>query len=144
LAAALQTIMEIGDGKALQGHIQAAFPGADLKLDTSPRFGVGMYMPGVPRAFDARELSDGTLHYLCLLAAFLSPRPAALLAVNEPEASIHPDLLEPLARLIVDASRFSQIWLTTHSEPLCNFIEGLSGTKPMRLEKVDGETRVVN
>ena len=146
LAAALQTIMEIGDGKALQEHIQAAFPGAVLKLDTppnSPRFGVSMYMPGVRRAFDARELSDGTLHYLCLLAAFLSPRPAALLAVNEPEASIHPDLLEPLARLIVDASRFSQIWLTTHSEHLCTFIEGLSGAKPMRLEKVDGETRIV-
>jgi predicted ATPase len=145
LAAALQTILEVGDASALNQHIQAAFPGARLKLDTppqSPRFGLNMFMPGIPRPFDARELSDGTLQYLCLLAAFLSPRPAALLAVNEPEASIHPDLLEPLARLIVDASRFSQIWLTTHSEALCAFIKTLSGTEPMRLEKVNGETRV--
>ena len=145
LAAALQTIKEIGDGAALDEHIQAAFPGASLELDTpprSPRFGLNMRIPGIPRRFDARELSDGTLHYLCLLAAFLSPRPAALLAVNEPEASIHPDLLQPLARLVVDASRFSQIWLTTHSEALCGFIHALSGTAPMRLEKVNGETRL--
>lgn len=145
LAAALQTIMEIGDRKALQEHIQAAFPGASLRLETPPdfpRFGLKMFMPGIERPFDARELSDGTLHYLCLLAAFLSPRPAALIAVNEPEGSIHPDLLGPLAKLIVDASRFSQVWLTTHSEALCTFIEKLTGTEPMRLEKIDGETRV--
>ena len=52
-------------------------------------------------SFDASELSDGTLHYLCLLAALLSPRPPSLLALNEPEASIHPDLIGPLAKLIV-------------------------------------------
>jgi predicted ATPase len=146
LVAALQTIIEIGDARALQKHVEAAFPGSSLKLQTPPkhpRFGLQMLMPGIPRPFDARELSDGTLHYLCLLAAFLSPRPAALLAVNEPEASIHPDLLEPLARLIMDAARFSQIWLTTHSEALCGQIKRLSGVEPMRLEKVDGETRVV-
>jgi predicted ATPase len=146
LAAALQTIVEIGDPSALETHVQAAFPGAALELDTPPdhpRFAVNMRMPGIPRLFSARELSDGTLHYLCLLAAFLSPRPAALLAVNEPEASIHPDLLKPLAGLIVDAARFSQIWLTTHSEALCGFIRELSGATPIRLEKVHGETVIL-
>ena len=46
--------------------------------------------------FTAGELSDGTLRYLCLLAVLLSPRPPELLALNEPETSIHADLLEPL------------------------------------------------
>jgi predicted ATPase len=145
LAAALQTIREIGDRAALHAHVEAAFPGASLEIGTppdTPMFAIYMRMPGIPRRLDARELSDGTLHYLCLLAACLSPRPAAFLAINEPEASIHSDLLKPLAHLLVDASRFSQIWLTTHSEVLCGHIEKLCGTKPVRLEKVDGETRI--
>jgi predicted ATPase len=82
------------------------------------------------------------LHYLCLLAAFLSPRPPQLLAINEPETSIHPDLLEPLAQLIVQASRASQIWITTHSEKLAGHIEKLAGVRPVRLEKQEGETRL--
>jgi predicted ATPase len=100
-------------------------------------------MPGFHDPFDARELSDGTLRYLCLLAALLSPRPPSVLALNEPETSIHPDLLEPLARLLLRASRSSQLWITTHSEALAAMIERESGSAPIRLEKVDGETRVV-
>ncbi|MFY0573944.1 hypothetical protein ACN28S_05845 [Cystobacter fuscus] len=38
----------------------------------------------------------------------MSPRPPAFLALNEPETSLHPDLLEPLAALIVNASRDSR------------------------------------
>lgn len=45
-------------------------------------------MPGILRPLEARELSDGTLRYLCLIAALLSPRPATLLALNEPEMSL--------------------------------------------------------
>ena len=55
----------------------------------------------------ASELSDGTLRYLLLVAALLSPRPPALMILNEPETSLHPDLLPPLARLIVQASKRS-------------------------------------
>ena len=61
-------------------------------------------MPGILRPLEARELSDGTLRYLCLIAALLSPRPATLLALNEPEMSLHPELMQPLAELIVLAS----------------------------------------
>jgi predicted ATPase len=51
--------------------------------------------------------------------------------------------MEPLARLIADASRYSQIWVTTHSRDLANFIEELTGYAPIELEKVDGETRII-
>jgi predicted ATPase len=49
----------------------------------------------------------------------------------------------PLARLILRASRDSQLWITTHSEALAGFIEQHMGVAPIRLEKVEGETRVV-
>jgi predicted ATPase len=112
-----------------------------IKADQG-RFGLTLKMPEFQRPFEARELSDGTLHYLCLLAALLSPRPPAVLALNEPEASIHPDLLGPLAELVVKASRDSQLWITTHSTVLAGVIHELSGAAPVVLEKVDGMTRI--
>src|SRR5581483_9977257 len=121
-----------------------AFPGAELEIrNDHSLFSFQLKMPGFQRPFQARELSDGTLRYLCLVAALLSPRPPALLALNEPETSIHPDLIEPLAALIARVSRDSQLWVTTHSQALAKAIEDRTGAEPITLEKVDGETRVV-
>ena len=66
------------------------------------------------RVFDAAELSDGTLRYLALMGALLGYRPPAFIALNEPEASLHPDLLTPLARLIV-ARRGAHPGLACHA-----------------------------
>ena len=88
----------------------------------------------------ARELSDGTLKFLCLAACLLSPRPPALIALNEPEASLHADLLPALAQLIVNASKKSQIWVSTHSSSLTERIATLSGVRPIRLKLENGET----
>lgn len=145
LAAALQTIREIGDTDALNEAVANAFPGASLSISSADAiFSLNLTHNDVfARAFTAREMSDGTLQYLCLLAALLSPRPPALLVLNEPETSVHSQLMEPLARLIADASRYSQIWVTTHSRDLANFIEELTGYAPIELEKVDGETRII-
>ena len=66
----------------------------------------------------AAELSDGTLRYLLLIAALLSPRPPDLMILNEPETSLHPDLLPPLARLIAQAAQRTQIIVVSHAEPL--------------------------
>jgi predicted ATPase len=143
LAAALATIMEIGDSPALQRAVEDAFPGARLQVQAEEgRFLVLLHQPGLTRPMAARELSDGTLRYLCLLAALLSPRPPAFLALNEPETSLHPDLLGPLARLIADASQQSQVWVTTHSEPLAESLARYTRTRSVRLLKVSGETRV--
>jgi predicted ATPase len=107
-------------------------------------FAVRLRMPGLKRPLRARELSDGTLRYLCLLAALLSPHPPALLALNEPETSLHPDLLEPLAHQMVAASHHSQLWVVTHSEKLAQLVEELSGEAAIRLELSGGETKVTN
>jgi len=144
LAAALQTIREVGDRAFLEESIDAAFPGAKLIIQSpGARFSVQLQMPGMHRSFEAGELSDGTLRYLCLLAALLSPRPPVLLALNEPETSLHPDLLRPLAQLIAQAAKSSQLWITTHSVQLANDIEQFTGQTPVMLEKVNGETKIV-
>jgi len=145
LAAALQTILEIGDFGGLEEAVDRAFPGASLVIEAvQTRFSLSLQMRGFHRPFSALELSDGTLRYLCLLAALLSPRPPSVLALNEPETSIHPDLLEPLARLIARAARDTQLWITTHSERLASYLEAFCGIRPVRLEKVDGETHLAN
>ncbi len=153
LAAALQTILEIGEAEKLFRMIDSAFPGRQLEIisnqpnlaEKSPRsmeLCVGLKTEGCARTLVARELSDGTLKFLCLAAALLSPRPPALIALNEPEASLHPDLISPLARLIVDASELSQVWVSTHSTPLANAIADLSGVHPVELDLIQGETVV--
>jgi len=146
LAAALQTIVEVGREEDLRESIRQAFPGAALEIEhnsDSGMFAVLLRMPGLKRTLHARELSDGTLRYLCLMAALLSPRPPALLALNEPETSLHPDLLEPLARQMVNASKNSQLWVVTHSQRLAELVEEYSGEAPIQLELNGGETRVV-
>ena len=56
-----------------------------------------MQQHGLLRPLKAAELSDGTLRYLLWIAALLTPRPPGLLVLNEPETSLHPDLLPALA-----------------------------------------------
>ena len=68
-------------------------------------FEVEMHQHGLLRPLKAAELSDGTLRYLLWVAALLTPRPPGLLVLNEPETSLHPDLLPALGRLIVQRRR---------------------------------------
>lgn len=141
LAAALRTIVEIGEDSALQTAIAEAFGGAELLIESmETSFSMKLGIPGLLRPLQAREFSDGQLRFLCLCAALLSPRPPALLALNEPETSLHPDLIGALARLIVHAAKYTQLWITTHSTALAERIEEHSGMPRVRLALVDGET----
>jgi predicted ATPase len=143
LAAALQTIREIGDGGLLDSTIAQAFGGAELLITTAETvFSLQLRVPGLMRPLQARELSDGQLRFLCLCAALLSPRPPSLLALNEPETSLHPDIIEALARLIVTASASTQLWITTHSQALAAAIEDHSGIPRIRLAMQGGQTIV--
>ncbi|WP_035917471.1 AAA family ATPase [Knoellia sinensis] len=118
LAAALQTIRENGRS-GLDAAIADAFQGATLDIPVSDgRFDVHLHQPGMLRPLAAAELSDGTLRYLCLVAALLTVDPPPLMVLNEPETSLHPDLLPPLARLIRTAAERSQVMVVSHSEAL--------------------------
>jgi len=146
LAAALQTIIELGDRDAMATAIRDAFGGGEVMVeaDDKARMTVTMRMPGVRRALEACELSDGTLRYLCLVAGLLSPRPPSLLALNAPETSLHPDLVEPLATLIVRAARSSQVLVTTHSRALTDAIRSRAATKVIELALTEGETHIID
>ncbi|MEO8633603.1 MAG: AAA family ATPase [Chloroflexota bacterium] len=141
LAAALMTVQEIGDRALMEESVERAFPGARLELlQEGGRFGLRLAMPGLLRPLEAAELSDGTLRYLCLIAALLSPRTPPFLAFNEPETSLHSDLLPALAELFADAGTRGQILVTTHAEPLARALEQRHGTSTVRLAKRDGAT----
>jgi predicted ATPase len=120
LAAALQTIREIGDAAEVDAAVAAAFPGSSLVIAQSDdgRLTVQLRQHGLLRPLSAAELSDGTLRYLLWVAALLSPRPAGLLVLNEPENSLHPDLLPALGELIVQAAGRTQVIAVSHSRLL--------------------------
>jgi predicted ATPase len=66
----------------------------------------------------ATRLSDGTLHYLCLLVILCHPNPPPLICIEEPEIGLHPDIIPKVAELLIDASKRTQLIVTTHSETL--------------------------
>jgi predicted ATPase len=143
LAAAIQTIREIGDGEAMNNAIADAFPGGSVAVaNTGAYFQVQMRQHGLLRPLLASELSDGTLRYLLLIAALLSPRPPALMILNEPETSLHPDLLPSLARLIVQASKQCQIIVVSHAAALVSALDAEADGRQIVLEKTLGETEV--
>src|ERR1039458_7672699 len=92
------------------------------------------------RQIPATRLSDGTLRYLCLLAILLHPEPPGLIAIEEPELGLHPDVLPFLGKLLVQASTRTQLVVTTHSRMLVDAL----GDEPEAVvvcEKVDGRSR---
>ena len=133
LVAALQTIQEIGDGPSLDSVIDDAFPGATARSSSADgRLKLEFRQPGLLRTLSAAELSDGTIRYLLWAAALMTPRPPPLMVLNEPETSLHPDLLPALGRLIRRAAVNTQVWVVSHAsrlvaalteDPECNSIE---------------------
>jgi predicted ATPase len=143
LAAVFATLTHIREDTVdLDRMVADAFPGASLVVPPPGRVAsFGMTFADQPkRIFEASELSDGTLRYLALAGALLAYRLPAFIALNEPEASIHPDLLDPLARLIARAAERTQIWLVTHSERLASAIAGEGAIKPLTVIKRKGAT----
>ncbi|TGD89096.1 ATP-binding protein [Mycolicibacterium sp. CH28] len=139
LAAALQTITEIGDAAALAEAVDDAFPGSRVEIDcTDTRFEVRLRQPGMLRALTAAELSDGTLRYLLWVAALLTPRPAELTVLNEPEASLHPDLLPALAALIGRSAEQTQLIVVTHAVALVEALRDRRDVNTIELIKESG------
>lgn len=141
LAAAIQTIIEIGDHEQLAAAVSDAFPGGTLTVESDRgRFELVMEQHGLLRSMRAAEFSDGTLRYLLWIAALLTPRPPALMILNEPETSLHPDVLPALARLIAQAAKKSQLFVVTHSPKLIAALADQPGCHSIHLEKSFGET----
>lgn len=144
LAAALATLYAIReDATDLQDAIQDAFPGAELRAwERNGSCEFDLQLEDMPRPFGAHELSDGTLKYICLLAVFMGYRLPPFIALNEPETSLHPSLLAPLARLIAKASSRADIWIVTHSEQLMQALRNESAVPLRRVIKSKGATTI--
>jgi len=143
VAAALQTIREIGDYDALNTAVADAFPGSSISIVGGPRFDIEMHQQGLLRPLRSAELSDGTLRSLLWIAALLTPRPPALMVLDEPEMSLHPDLLPAFARLIIHASKNTQVWVISHSSRLVAALAEAPECQSIVLDKENGETRIV-
>ena len=90
--------------------------------------------------FVARFVSDGTIKMFAYLILLYDPKPHPLLAVEEPENQLYPDLLIELVEEFRDyARRGGQVFVSTHSP---YFLNGAELDEVFWLAKEDGFTTV--
>lgn len=68
------------------------------------------------------ELSEGTLRFLWLASLLQSPNLSAVTMIDEPEVSLHPELLNLLADLMREAAKRTQLIVATHSDRFIRFL----------------------
>lgn len=68
------------------------------------------------------ELSEGTLRFLWLVSLLQSPYLSTVTMIDEPEVSLHPELLSLLADVMREASKRTQLIVATHSDRLIRFL----------------------
>lgn len=69
----------------------------------------------------AQRLSDGTLRFLFLAVILMNPNPPPIIVIEEPELGLHPDVIPKVGDLLLQASRKTQVVVTTHSRMLVDF-----------------------
>ena len=96
---------------------------------------------GLRHSVPSTRLSAGSLRFLCLLAVLCHPNLPEVVCVEEPELGLHPDIIPEVAKLLVEASKRTQIFVTTHSDIL---VDALTDTPEAVVvcEKVDGATQL--
>ena len=75
-------------------------------------------------AITIEHISDGTLRYLLLLSIFYNPNRGSVVCIDEPEAGLHPDMINGIAKGIKYAAQNgTQMIVATHSPLLLNAFE---------------------
>lgn len=110
----------------LENVLYAAF--SDFEWLSFPPVAAGMISmlwkdKNFPQPFYIHELSEGTLRFLWLAALLLSNDLTAFTLLDEPEVSLHPELLSHLVYLMREASKRTQLIVATHSDRLIRFLE---------------------
>lgn len=141
LAAAIETIFEDGDAEMFEKVISDAFPGGKIEAKCDE---VSMEYEFLRRHLSAAELSDGTLRFILWATALFTTEPPKFMVINEPELSLHNDLIPPLARLIIHASKNIQIFVITHSKLLQRELEQDADCNSIRLIKRKGQTEIAD
>jgi len=112
--------------EAIEDSLRSAFPRFE-RLDFPPvaagTLALAWRERGFSKALYMHQLSEGTLRFLWLATLLQSPGLTALTLLDEPEVSLHPELLSFLADLLREASRRTQILVATHSDRLIRFLQ---------------------
>lgn len=87
-------------------------------------FGSQIYMylqeSNMRKAIGLRFISDGTLHYILMLAILMNKKGGYFIGFDEPESRLHPDMIHSIADLMKKSSKKAQILIATHSPLLLN------------------------
>ena len=128
LAPFLYNLRETNNGKyeAVEDALRAAFP--KFESLNFPVVATGMISmtwneKSFRNPFNMHELSEGTLRFLWLVSLLQSPSLSTITMIDEPEVSMHPELLAILSDLMREASNRTQIIVATHSDRLVRFLE---------------------
>ncbi len=109
----------------VESIISAAFPDFE-RLNFPPVAAGTISMTWKDRNFSQpiyiHELSEGTLRFLWLVALLQSQNLSTITLLDEPEVSLHPDLLRHLVYLMREASKHTQLIVATHSDRLIRFL----------------------
>jgi predicted ATPase len=112
--------------EAIEDALRAAFPtfeGLDFPPVAAGRVTLAWRERGFTRPFYANELSEGTLRFLWLATLLQSPGLPKVTLIDEPEVSLHPEMLRLLADLMREASDRTQLIVATHSDRFVRFLE---------------------
>jgi predicted ATPase len=111
--------------EAIEDSLRAAFPRFE-RLDFPPVAAGTLAMTWRESDFSKplfmHQLSEGTLRFLWLATLLQSPGLTAITLLDEPEVSLHPELLSLLAGLMREASQRTQLVVATHSDRLIRFL----------------------
>ncbi len=112
--------------EAIVDSLHAAFPDFE-ELNFPPVAAGTLAMTWKDRSFTKplymHELSEGTLRFIWLVSLLQSPSLSTITMIDEPEVSLHPELLSLLADLMREASTRTQLIVATHSDRLIRFLE---------------------
>jgi len=108
----------------LEGVLRTAYPGFEGLEMPLVAAGVAMLTwRERGQVYYANELSEGTLRFMLLACALLTTEPPAMLLIDEPEVSLHPELIKILSDLLVDASARTQVIVATQSPELVSWLK---------------------
>lgn len=107
--------------------LQAAYPGferLEFPVVAGGQVTLAWYNQAYERRpFFANELSAGTLRFLHLVTLLLTPQSPTLVLIDEPEESLHPELIRLLAELLLEASERMQLIVATQSPALLRWLK---------------------
>lgn len=112
--------------ESIEDSLRAAFPTFE-RIDLPPvaagQLSLAWRDKNYRQPLYGHQLSEGTLRFLWLVTLLQSPELPTVTLIDEPEVSLHPEMLRLLAELMREASARTQLIVVTHSDRLVRFLD---------------------